>query len=158
MPALAARFLAAAACAFHFFSMAFTPFLNWARRARVWALLGVAAVDPILGFEAYLAFGPESEGWAVIGLGDFDGDSRTELLWRNSNSSQVSSWTMAGAYLNFGPESDGWSVVDIGDYDGDGLAELLWRNSITSQVSSWTMAGSFINFGIEGGGWHLKLF
>ena len=44
MPALAARFLAAAACAFHFFSMAFTPFLNWARSARVWGLLGVPAI------------------------------------------------------------------------------------------------------------------
>jgi hypothetical protein len=40
---LAAFFLAAAACAFHFFSRAFTPFLNCARSARVWALLGVAA-------------------------------------------------------------------------------------------------------------------
>ena len=41
---MAALFLAALACAFHFFSMAFTPYLNCARRARVCALLGVAAI------------------------------------------------------------------------------------------------------------------
>ena len=85
--------------------------------------------------------------------GDFDGDSRAELLWRNSGTAQVNSWTRAGGFLGFGAESDGWAVIGVGDFDGDDRNEPLWRNSISGQVGAWTAAGGFVGFGTESGGW-----
>ena len=93
--------------------------------------------------------------WSVAGVGDFDGDSRSDILWRNSNGMLVD-WTMNGsnvvsaAVLTAGggavtPDAS-WSVAGIGDFDGDGRSDIVWRNN-SGEVAAWLMNGSAISIG-----------
>jgi probable HAF family extracellular repeat protein len=90
--------------------------------------------------------------WNVVGVGDFDGDSRADLLWRQS-SGALSVWSMNGASVtssaaatyqggNLTPDAT-WSVAGIGDFNGDGHADVLWRQS-NGTLAMWLMNGSTI--------------
>ncbi len=90
--------------------------------------------------------------WSVAGVGDFDGDGKKDILWRNA-SGEVSAWLMNGttitgsADLTSGgvavkPDAS-WSVAGIGDFNGDGNADVLWRNT-NGSLSEWLMTGATI--------------
>ena len=90
--------------------------------------------------------------WSVAGVGDFNGDDKSDILWRNSNGSLVD-WTMNGSEIVAGQHvtyqgnavalDSSWSVAGVGDFNGDGKSDILWRNSNGSLVD-WTMNGSDI--------------
>jgi hypothetical protein len=90
--------------------------------------------------------------WSVAGIGDFSGDGRSDVIWRNA-SGEVVEWQMNGsvvdgsADLNAGgvavrPDAS-WSIAGVGDFNADGKSDLLWRNSNGSLVE-WLMDGSSI--------------
>ncbi len=88
--------------------------------------------------------------WQVAGTGDFNGDGRDDVLWRNDNG-QLSNWlgTATGGWqLNdvnaAATVPTNWHVVGTGDFNGDGRADILWRND-AGEVSNWlgTTAGGF---------------
>ena len=80
------------------------------------------------------------------GLGDFDGNGTSDILWRNSNTGQVYLWFMNGTAMagsgSLGYVSSDWAIEGVGDYDGSGRAGILWRNSTTEQVYIWLMNGT----------------
>jgi hypothetical protein len=87
---------------------------------------------------------PNPESFAAVG--DFNGDCRSDILWRNSSTQQVYIWLMNGTtYPGSGspgsPTSD-WVIQSVGDFDGDGMADILWRNSTTGEVYIWLMNGT----------------
>ena len=70
--------------------------------------------------------------WHIVGIADFNGDGKSDILWRNDNGT-VSEWlaTQNGALTpGFGgvPPSD-WTVAGTGDFNGDGRDDVLWRDS-----------------------------
>ena len=82
--------------------------------------------------------------WSVVGIGDFNGDGKSDILWRNTNG-------------NVGHLADEWhadplndrlskmcptpgQIVGTGDFNGDGKSDILWRNA-NGDVGLWLMNG-----------------
>lgn len=80
-------------------------------------------------------------------LGDFNGDGRTDILWRNSNDGFVTQWQMNGtqiinaAFIRQVPNE--FRIVGTGDFDGDGKTDILWR-APDGNVNMWLMDGMTI--------------
>jgi FG-GAP-like repeat len=80
---------------------------------------------------------------AIAGVGDFDGDGRADILWRD-DTGNVFMWLMSGnviakSYLTANIWT-GWSIVGTGDFNGDGKADILWRDT-SGNVAGWLMSG-----------------
>ncbi|BCT91839.1 hypothetical protein LYSHEL_08630 [Lysobacter helvus] len=76
--------------------------------------------------------------WKLVARGDFDGDGKTDLYWRNTSNGLTAVWFMDGATLRnmsyVHRETDqAWTVVDTGDFNGDGYDDVLWRNTNTGE-------------------------
>lgn len=84
--------------------------------------------------------------WKVLTAADFNGDGRSDLLWRNDATGLVYMMLMNGASISgqgvvHNEPNLSWEIVAQGDYNGDGRADLLWRNSSTGQVYMMLMNG-----------------
>jgi chitodextrinase len=90
--------------------------------------------------------------WSIAGVGDFDGDGKSDILWRNGATGEISIWLMNGATILsrpvFGAVTDlNWGIAGVGDFDGDGKSDVLWHNSTTGSNSIWLMNGATISGG-----------
>jgi peptidyl-Asp metalloendopeptidase len=76
---------------------------------------------------------------------DFDGDGRSDVLWRNSNSGENTIWLRAdsSARRPVTAVSDvAWKIVASGDFNGDGPSDILWRNFRTGSNVIWLSGSS----------------
>ena len=97
--------------------------------------------------------GAADNGWQVVGSGDFNGDGRVDLLFRNTTSGYVTEWlgtstggfTDNSAHAGTGAADNSWQIASTGDFNGDGITDILWRNSTTGYLTEWlgTSNGSF---------------
>jgi peptidyl-Asp metalloendopeptidase len=77
--------------------------------------------------------------------GDFDGDAKSDILWRNSTDGKNVSWRSANsatpqAVSAVPPQA--WKVVGTGDFNGDGQSDVVWRNSTDGKNAIWRSANS----------------
>lgn len=84
--------------------------------------------------------------WQIVGVGDFNGDNRDDILWR-SNIGEVGTW-LANANGSFTPNNAQvvlvptvWHISDIGDFNGDNFDDLLWRHA-DGTMTDWLGQGS----------------
>ena len=87
--------------------------------------------------------------WQIQGTGDFNGDGKTDILWRQTTTGDIGLWTMDGnavqsAALVGSSLDPRWSAVATGDFTGDGKTDILWRNSETTEVGLWEMNGTTV--------------
>jgi hypothetical protein len=72
--------------------------------------------------------------WQVVGTGDFNGDGRADVVWRNTNGS-FTNWLSQANGTFSSNDANAWEVVPtswkvdgVGDFNGDGRDDLIWRN------------------------------
>ncbi len=108
--------------------------------------------------------------WHVAGIGDFNGDGRDDILWRNETGA-LTQWLgrQNGGFLdNHGNAANqmptDWHVAAIGDYNGDGRDDILWRND-TGALTQWLgqASGGFLGNQDNAGNqvptdWHIQHF
>ncbi len=75
---------------------------------------------------------PLSTDWELQGIARFNGDNRSDVLWRNFNTGKLVTWMMNGASIAYSRENAfddwNWVIKQVGDFNGDGVADLFWRN------------------------------
>ena len=102
-----------------------------------------------LGAAAALTPTPDAV-WELEGIDDFDGDHRSDLVFRDPATGAVEFWLMNGLVRNGAvvpianapPLATDWRLSATGDFDADGHADLLWRNSVSQKIAVWTMNGA----------------
>jgi subtilisin-like proprotein convertase family protein len=88
--------------------------------------------------------------WQMQGVGDFDGDGKTDILWRYYGTGEEAGknaiWLMDGTRLRGGegiyitrvPDTK-WEIQGVADFDRDGKMDILWRNYGTGENGIWLM-------------------
>jgi len=77
---------------------------------------------------------------------DFNGDGKSDLVWRNTQTGDNLVWFMDGAnQISTGalpsfPDLN-WRLAVVADVNGDGKPDLLWRNYATGENVVWYMDG-----------------
>jgi ELWxxDGT repeat protein len=98
-----------------------------------------------IGVQQTSIHGGNNLTWSIVGSRDFDGDGKSDILWRNLDGSTVL-WLMNGAviresrFIHLGGNTD-WTIAALGDFDGDTKADILWRNKQTGMTLMWLMDG-----------------
>ena len=103
------------------------------------------AIQPGEGYLGTVA----DTNWQVAGIGDFDGDGKAGVFWRNAASGETYIYEMNGTALVAEGYSRtvsdlAWQIVATGDYDGDGKSDILWRNASTGENYLYPMDGTTI--------------
>jgi hypothetical protein len=84
-----------------------------------------------------------ASGWQIVGVGDFDRDGDSDVLFRHDDG-RTATWELEGGHFladhGFGVVPDTWRVVGTGDFDRDGDSDILWRHR-DGHVVNWEMEG-----------------
>jgi FG-GAP-like repeat/FG-GAP repeat len=81
--------------------------------------------------------------WTIAGIGDFDGNGSTDILWRNPTGA-VAVWLMNGLSVQSSTTignvdvTNNWTIAQTGDYNGDGISDILWVDT-AGDVAIWFM-------------------
>ena len=92
--------------------------------------------------------------WQIAGSGDFNGDGRADLFWRNAATGENLMWEMSGQTIVDAEPMPGapanWVLQFAGaDYNGDGRHDVLWRNTTNGDLAMWLLNGhALLNSGV----------
>ena len=97
-------------------------------------------MPPVSGFRATVV----SDTVTQPVRADFNGDGKSDILWRNSSTGANAIWKSASSSSSLAVNTldTAWKVAGVGDFNGDGIADILWRNSSTGANSIWKSANS----------------
>jgi hypothetical protein len=109
--------------------------------------------------------GPSSH---AKGLGDFNGDGNSDILFQN-DSGEVAIWELNGGGANppapqviaaasLGNPGPSWHALGTADFNGDRRSDILWQNS-SGEAAIWEMNGTKVlataSLGNPGPNWQI---
>src|SRR5262249_38428101 len=110
------------------------PDLVWRRGAD-----GLTEIQFLNGLTALgggpIADNPFDKDWQIAASGDFNGDGKSDLVWRHGSDGLTEiqflngMTAVGGGILANNPFDSSWNVVGAGDFNRDGNADLVWRRS-----------------------------
>ena len=81
----------------------------------------------------------------IVGTGDFDGDGKADILWRNPTLGDLWLWRMNGAEVLGQTYIDtvdlGYTIKGLGDLNGDTKTDLVWAGT-AGDIWVWLMNGA----------------
>ena len=94
------------------------------------------------------AVGPAS--WHPVGVGDFDGDGKGDILWRNEADGTPAVWYLNGAVVAdfdffIAVPLATWELGSIGDFDLQGRSDLMWHGTSSGAVFRWRMQARHVS-------------
>ena len=87
-----------------------------------------------------------SNAWRIVGVGDFNGDGRPDVVWQDPVSGAAQVWFLAGAggdvltgaaVLSTG---NAWRIRAIADFNGDGHPDCIWQDQVSGWMQIWFWA------------------
>jgi len=97
---------------------------------------GLSEIELLNGLDSagggVIANNPFGVGWSIAAVGDFNGDGKSDLVWRRSdglteiqllNSNQA----IGGGVIQNSPFDSSWSIVGSGFFNGDSKEDLVWQ-------------------------------
>src|SRR5438477_5232799 len=87
------------------------------------------------------------QAWQVQGIGDFDGDGKADILWRNISTGENYIWLMNGlstasqGSVNFVDPASGWQVKGDGGFDCNAGGDIPRPSGATSENYFHTVLG-----------------
>ena len=112
----------------------------------IWLMNGTTVTN-----SSTATFGNMPATWSVAGTGDFNGDGKSDILWRDT-SGDIAIWEMNGTTIlnpsatGVGSLSTVWSVAVTGDFNSDGKSDILWTDT-SGDLAIWYMNGTAIGSG-----------
>lgn len=109
----------------------------------VWFMDGIR----LLGSELLGAGRVADPNWAIVGIGDFNFDGKTDLVWHHAQG-WIAVWLMNGTQLTATaiPSIDRvadaeWRIAGVWDPNGDGRPDLFWHRRTDGLIATWLMNG-----------------
>lgn len=87
-----------------------------------------------------------SAAWQLAGVGDFDADGASDLLWREAGGNRTVLWLMNGETRTASPQlpriNARMQIAAVNDFDGDGASDIVWFDPSKRTVRVWLMNGA----------------
>lgn len=93
--------------------------------------------------------GSAPAGASNLGVGDFNGDGRSDVVLASASDIWIYVATPWGGYQSayVAPFPSGWTIGGFRDFDADGKDDVLWFNAASGQLYTWFMDGAAIRAG-----------
>ncbi len=131
-----------------------------------WELNGIQIKSAAFIKAGATTVGAPGSDWHVVDVADFDGDRKSDILWRTGSATpetglepgggSIAIWEMdssqikAAGFTRLGSTTVGapgldWHVIGANDYNGDGKSDLLWQTD-SGALAIWEMDGTQVAF------------
>jgi hypothetical protein len=100
------------------------------------------------GFASLTITGEPDTRWKVVGVGDFNGDHKPDIVWQH-DTGWLAVWMMNGPVVMSWPDmtpnkvlDPRWRVVGVADLNADGNSDLIFQHTGSGDMAAWMMNGT----------------